>query len=119
MRLSCLACVLLLAAGCDRDPGVETGPGIALAQADPVAEVRIEADVRHLADDAMEGRETGTRGYRRASAYVAERFRQAGLQPGGDDGTWFQRVPLLRAQLEPEGAAGDRARRHDHRARLP
>lgn len=102
MRLPCLACVLLLAAGCTRAP--EPDASIPLARADPVAEVRIEADVRHLAADAMEGRETGTRGYRRASAYVAERFRQAGLEPAGDAGTWFQRVPLLRARRVPEGA---------------
>ncbi|HEU4814076.1 MAG TPA: M20/M25/M40 family metallo-hydrolase [Xanthomonadaceae bacterium] len=97
-----VACTLLLATGCHRAP--EPDPAVALARVDPIAAVRIEADVRHLADDAMEGRETGTRGYRRASAYVAERFRQAGLQPGGDDGGWFQRVPLLRATRDAEGA---------------
>src|SRR3546814_10833502 len=70
---------------------------------DPSA-LRIEADVRKLADDAMEGRETGTRGYRMASAYVAERFADIGLQPAGDDGTFFQRVPLLKATREREGA---------------
>lgn len=102
MRLSCLACAALFAAGCTRTPAPD--PSIALARVDPVAEVRIRADVHHLADDAMEGRETGTRGYRRASAYVAERFRQAGLEPAGDDGSWFQRVPLLRAQRAPDGA---------------
>src|SRR3546814_19339063 len=52
----------------------------------------------------MEGRETGTRGYRMASAYVAERFAGIGLQPAGDDGTFSQRVPLLKATREREGA---------------
>src|SRR3546814_6831903 len=52
----------------------------------------------------MEGRETGTRGYRMASAYVAERFADICLQPAGDDGTFFQRVPLLKATREREGA---------------
>src|SRR3546814_14944031 len=70
---------------------------------DPSA-LRIETDVRKLADDAMEGRETGTRGYRMASAYVAERFAGIGLQPAGDDGTFFQRAPLLKATREREGA---------------
>ena len=97
-----VACVLLLAAGCQRAPAPD--PEVALASVDPIAAVRIEADVKHLASDRMEGRETGTPGYRRASAYVAERFRQAGLQPAGDDGGWFQRVPLLRATREQDGA---------------
>lgn len=64
---------------------------------------RIEADVRFLADDLLEGREAGTRGFQLASLYVAERMRAIGLQPAGDDGTYFQRVPLLRAVREPGG----------------
>lgn len=101
--LLALAASGLLLAGCTRDAVPD--PEVALAHADPIAAVRIEADVRHLANDAMEGRETGTRGYRRASAYVAERFAQVpGLEPAGDDGSWFQRVPFLRATRQAEGA---------------
>ncbi|RVQ68721.1 M28 family peptidase [Croceicoccus ponticola] len=54
----------------------------------------IEGDVRYLASDALEGRETGTRGFETASDYVASRFAAVGLMPAGQDGTWFQRVPL-------------------------
>lgn len=64
---------------------------------------RIEADVRFLADDLLEGREAGTRGFELASLYVAERMRAIGLAPAGDDGGYFQRVPLLRAVREPGG----------------
>ncbi|MFC0676420.1 M28 family metallopeptidase [Lysobacter korlensis] len=64
---------------------------------------RIEADVRFLADDLLEGREAGTRGYQLASLYVAERMRAIGLEPGGEDGSYFQRVPLLRAQRLADG----------------
>src|SRR3546814_14002859 len=39
-----------------------------------------------------------------ASAYVAERFADIGLQPAGDDGPFFQRVPLLKATRERDGA---------------
>ena len=44
------------------------------------------AHVRFLADDALEGRETGSAGYRKAAAYVTAEFQKAGLQPGGTDG---------------------------------
>jgi len=64
----------------------------------------IEADVRFLADDLLEGREAGTRGYDLAALYVATRFRQLGLEPAGDDGSYFQRVPLLRGVRERDGA---------------
>ena len=42
--------------------------------------------VRVLADDSMEGRDTGSRGYQRAADYVTEQFRKAGLEPAGVDG---------------------------------
>ena len=65
---------------------------------------RIEADLRFLADDLLEGREAGTRGFDLAALYVAERFRAIGLVPAGDDGSYFQQVPLLKATREAEGA---------------
>ncbi|KRC34508.1 hypothetical protein ASE10_07300 [Lysobacter sp. Root76] len=64
---------------------------------------RIEADVRYLADDLLEGRETGSRGHDLAALYVAQRLRAMGLRPAGDDGGYTQRVPLLRAQRLAEG----------------
>src|SRR6185503_713734 len=50
-----------------------------------------------LAHDSMEGRAAGTRGAHRASRFIAEQFRAAGLEPAGDSG-YFQRVPLLRSE---------------------
>ena len=44
------------------------------------------AHVRFLADDALEGRDTGSAGYRKAAAYVAREFEKAGLKPSGTDG---------------------------------
>lgn len=46
-------------------------------------------DVTYLADDDLEGRETGTKGEALAAAYIAKRFTAAGLSPKGTDG-WFQ-----------------------------
>jgi len=72
----------------------------------------LERDVRVLADDAMEGREAGTAGYDMAADYVAERYAGLGLQPGGDEGGWFQNFSLVRhsqasdARLSIRGADG-------------
>src|SRR5262247_506922 len=55
-------------------------------------------DVRVLADDSMEGRRAGSPGHRRAAEYVAEQFRRAGLQPGGDGG-FLQPVKLQSREL--------------------
>jgi aminopeptidase YwaD len=48
------------------------------------------AHVRYLADDALAGRDPGTDGERCAGEYIAARFAEAGLQPAGDAGSWFQ-----------------------------
>ncbi len=52
------------------------------------------ADVRYLADDALEGREAGSPSEHCAGDYLAARFRSIGLQPGAPDGGWFQDFPL-------------------------
>lgn len=102
-----LALALLLApTACKREPSPQPGAPQATAterSQDPAAH-RIEDDVRALADDRMQGRETGTPGHELAADHVARRFAEAGLAPAGDDGGWFQRVPLLRARIDPEGA---------------
>lgn len=58
-----------------------------------------------LADDDMEGRDTGSAGYARAAAYVVEQFKTAGLEAAGDDGGWLQKVPLTEVQVESEGTS--------------
>ena len=45
---------------------------------------RVQADVEFLASDALEGRDTGSKGYRIAADYVASQFRAIGLQPAAD-----------------------------------
>jgi hypothetical protein len=82
-------------------------PGRAEAAPGPVpaaSAARIEADVRFLADDLLEGRAAGTRGYDLAALYVATQYRQMGLEPAGDDGGYFERVPLLKGTLQREGS---------------
>ena len=55
-----------------------------------------------LSNDSMEGRDTGTEAYERAAKYVAEQFKSAGLKPAGDDGTFFQRVPMHQIALDQD-----------------
>ena len=53
-----------------------------------------------LANDSMEGRDTGTEAYERAAKYVAAQFAMAGLKPAGDNGTFFERVPMHQVDLD-------------------
>jgi hypothetical protein len=60
----------------------------------------IRADMRFLADDALEGRGTGTRGHEIAAKFMAAQFEALGLQPAGENGTYFQSVPLRSASVD-------------------
>jgi hypothetical protein len=70
-----------------------------IAPADPGSIRRVRADVEFLASDGLEGRDTGSKGYGIAADYVASQFRAIGLEPGGENGGWFQQVPFRRASF--------------------
>jgi Zn-dependent M28 family amino/carboxypeptidase len=100
MRIFGSALILLLATG------------LAGAQAHPRDGEIHDADTlawwhttEALSGDAMEGRDTGSAAYQRAAEYVAMRFKAAGLLPAGDDGTYFQSVPMHEVQVEPAGSS--------------
>ncbi len=61
---------------------------------DYITEDYIRANVQFLAHDLLEGRGTGSRGELLAAMYIATQFKLLGLKPGGDNGSYFQRVPL-------------------------
>lgn len=63
------------------------------------------ATTEALSSDDMEGRDTGSPGYDRAAAYVAERFERAGLSPAGDNGTYFQRISFSEIEVTNEGTS--------------
>ncbi len=65
---------------------------------------RLRAHIGFLADDLMLGRQPGSVGYNIAANYVASQFLQMGLKPAGNEGHYFQQVPLRQALLEPGSA---------------
>ena len=50
--------------------------------------------VVYLADDALDGRDTGTAGFEKAAKWVSDKFSTWGLKPAGENGTYFQEFPL-------------------------
>lgn len=71
--------------------GVPAAAQKAAAGIDPE---RIRAAVKYLADDKLEGRGPGTEGDHMAAKYIADQFAADGLKPAGDNGSWYQKVPL-------------------------
>jgi hypothetical protein len=57
-----------------------------------------------LSNDGMEGRDTGTAAYQRAAEYVAARFKAAGLQPAGENGSYFQIVTMYERTADAKTA---------------
>lgn len=68
----------------------------------------IRAHIEFLASDALEGRGNGTRGGDLAARYIAAQFVRLGLQPAGDSGSFFFRVPLIGFTPSPTLAIGER-----------
>ena len=62
---------------------------------------RIRAHVKFLSSDLLEGRGVGVRGGDIATEYIATELALAGAKPAGDNGTYFQKVPLVGAEPQP------------------
>jgi hypothetical protein len=100
MHSTVVAVLALLTAG---------APALAQDCPDPASltrGVRAPLDVvRYLADDALGGRLAGSAGERCAGAYIASIFERMGLEPGGENGTYFQALKLESA-LNPHQSGG-------------
>ena len=57
-----------------------------------------------FADDSMQGRRSGTPGNVKGTDWIAAEARRIGLEPAGEDGGWFQTVPILRRELDSAAA---------------
>src|ERR1700751_1774228 len=62
---------------------------------------KIRAHVKHLASDELEGRGTGQKGGDLAADYIAAQFKSYGLHPAGENGTYFQNVPMVGVKTLP------------------
>jgi Zn-dependent M28 family amino/carboxypeptidase len=63
------------------------------------------AHIKFLADDRLEGRETGSEGLRKAEAYVVDQLTRAGLQPAGVHGFYQQVAFISREIVEKDSSA--------------
>jgi hypothetical protein len=68
------------------------------AQTPPDGAVRIRAHMEFLADDLLEGREAGTRGYDLAARYVESTLKALGVEPGADGDSFLQTVPMRKSR---------------------
>ncbi len=77
-------------------PAAMPGPAATEAAITP-ADLRERLQI--VAHDSMQGREVGTPGMQRATDYIVRELQRLGLRPGGDDGTFLDRVELARTDI--------------------
>ncbi|MCY7271491.1 MAG: peptidase M20, partial [Sphingomonas bacterium] len=95
--------------------------GVLIAAAPAPAQIsaqRIKADVRTLASDSFDGRGPGEKGEAATVEFIARSFAKAGLEPGGDNGTWTQDVPLVRLDRLPGASLSVRIAGRSQQLRL-
>lgn len=76
-----------------------------VAVAERIDADNIRAHMEFLADDLLEGRDTGERGYAIAAQYFATQCKLMGLEPAGDEGSYFQQVTFRRSTFDSGEAA--------------
>lgn len=95
--LSCCTALLLLGCSTSKDTTqaqIITDTDSLLAYQDEIAVPYLRTHLSALAADSMEGRETGTRGQKMAAEYLAGQYRQMGLEPAGDNRSYYQKFDL-------------------------
>jgi Zn-dependent M28 family amino/carboxypeptidase len=65
------------------------------AAAAAITPERLRAHIRYLAHDLLEGRGPGSRGDQLAQAYIATQMEAMGLEPAGENGTWYQPFDIV------------------------
>ncbi len=95
MRIS-LFIVATVLAGCSA-PAVQQS-AVAPAPGDPAATITatdMRNRIAYLASDALRGRDTPSPGLDTAAAWIAREFQRLRLEPGGENGTYYQRYPFV------------------------
>src|ERR1700722_2138794 len=83
---------------------------LALAQDSAISPARIRARLKVLSRGPAGGRGGGQRGGDLATQYIADQFAKAGAKPAGDKGTYFQKVPLVGIDPQPQTQLGAAAK---------
>jgi hypothetical protein len=73
--------------------------GTAVGGVDSIQAADLREKLSHIASEQFNGRGNGTPELNMAAAYIADIFRESGLQPAGDGGTFFQHFDIYSSHL--------------------
>ena len=97
------AAILLASLGCGSPAGTST-PTAPSATSPSITATDARSRLYAFAADSMQGRRSGTPGDLKATDWIAAEARRIGLEPAGENGSWFQTVPIVRRVLDPATA---------------
>jgi hypothetical protein len=75
-------------------------PAATVEASNRITAARLKEHLSFVASDAMEGRDTPSKGLDATAKYIADELKKLGLKPAGDDGTYFQRIALRREKVD-------------------
>jgi hypothetical protein len=79
----------------------QPAPIDAALKTDPtISEADLKERLYAVAHDSMIGRATGTIGHIKVTEHIAAEMKRLGLQPGGENGSYFQNVPFVKRVLK-------------------
>ena len=61
--------------------------------------------IKTLADDTFEGRGPGSEAGEKSAEWIAAEMERVGLEPGGEDGSWFQPVGMVEQTLDESASS--------------
>jgi len=98
MRLPATAVLIATLAACAQAPPPVPPP--AGPDESAITARSLTAHLKMLSSDSFEGRAPATRGGRLAAEYLATQLDALGYEPAGDNGTYFQQVPIVESVVE-------------------
>lgn len=101
-RWAAFGAALLLLGACNNAIQKQEGGGQDTGAALAINDTSFSRHIQMLASDSFEGRKPFTAGEEKTIAYLADQFKQLGLQPG-NNGSYLQEVPMVEIHSKPAG----------------
>ncbi len=99
MRFGLVVLLSFVAAPRAAQMTAERSGGAVAAGAATITEADVARRIGIIAHDSMMGRDTPSPGLEMTAKYVADESKRLGLKPGGDNGGWFQRYPIIQSTM--------------------
>jgi Zn-dependent M28 family amino/carboxypeptidase len=100
MRIVCALLGLAALVGCSQPPAEAPAPAPSGPAEDRIQDAVLVKHVQALSSDEMEGRAPSTPGGQRAAQYLADQLKAMGVEAAGDNGTYFQDVPIVESVVD-------------------